>query len=152
MTAGRNQNLQPFCVSLDRETIDYMQIRYSAQPLCELEFSGTRDAFRLLAELLDKAGGSIISVNGSKPDPYQAFGREIDINLAPDKKVVIAVNQSSHNVVISGNKQWLAQLADNIRNFGLDAEAESHQHFEYFDGHFYLAKGSLPLVCCLTQW
>lgn len=48
-------------------------------------------------------------------------------------------------LVVSGAPQFLGVFAENVQGFQAAPPGE-HQHVEWFEGHFYLQEGSLPVV------
>lgn len=48
-------------------------------------------------------------------------------------------------LVVHGATQFLGVFAENVQGFR-DASPGEHQHIEWFEGHFYLSEGSIPLV------
>jgi len=65
---------------------------------------------------------------------------------------LVRVSQSEGQIILSGSKEKLLLLAENIGGLanqvrsGKPTKVRDHAHFEYCPGHFYLAEGALPLV------
>jgi len=120
--------------------------RYAATSGFEL--SGDRVGLHAVAESLrDAATVSEREVwhdsNDRGATPYDVFIKRMVVRQAPSK---VRITREDDVVVVTGRREELNVLADNIDSLVHGAERGDHLHIEYFPDHFYLDQGSEPLV------
>jgi hypothetical protein len=71
--------------------------------------------------------------------------RGVEVKKTPGPGVLICLDPERQILVISGDSDGRAVLADNLLGM-VSAGDGGHLHVDYFPGHFYLAEGSLSLV------
>lgn len=128
-----------------------MQARFSFDPP-EIEFQGDKQDYTMLSSLLKKHSGVIeLAIHCSDPAPYQRLAVKLAISEVSDQKASISVDNSDV-IMITGDRQCLDALGDNIESFGLEAQKGDHSHEEYFEDHFYLTANSMPCILSMISY
>jgi hypothetical protein len=96
--------------------------------------SGDRAGFHALAVLV--AGGGELAL----PDEGQLLGVLVEATEGP-----VVAGLHDRRLTVRGGDEGRSILADELRAVG-DMDDGGHAHIEYFEGHFYLGAGSLPLI------
>ncbi|MBS0659509.1 MAG: hypothetical protein JSR82_14805 [Verrucomicrobia bacterium] len=123
---------------------------YAKEPL-NIELSGTRAEFEALAVRVAEGGAaSMPLVPPKQTSPYDSFAQHLVIRPS-DAKVAVRLVADADVLELAGSPAALALLAENLDSFGRQAASGGHFHLEFFDGHFYLAESSAPLVCVLAD-
>jgi hypothetical protein len=110
----------------------------------EIELAGNAKELDLLSkQLLIENTRVKLEYENSNPFPYSKNLESIQIKHFPTQEVKISVDGNS--LVIEGSPEKLRILSKNIESRENELK-NYHIHIEYFDGHFYLSKDSIPLV------
>jgi hypothetical protein len=117
-----------------------------------IEIEGTAEESRQLSEGIEGFTETSRSV-------LAGFGERGERGLQRSNAVAIRVNaglvsiaRADDEIVISGSKEKLSILAQNIRSLADSERSGSpnricdHVHLEYYPDHFFLAEGSLPVL------
>jgi hypothetical protein len=113
----------------------------------EVEIAGSRSELSEIASWIRNQRSPIAIVNSEQnPAPYTNNVAVIVIQESASEKVVMRVDHDAASLHVSGSSKLLHCLADEIRELATDAEPGYHLHLEYFDGHFFLGPGSVPVV------
>ncbi|QIF01715.1 hypothetical protein [Roseimicrobium sp. ORNL1] len=123
-----------------------MKLFYSATTP-EVAVLATREEYRALTEALRTPGQARMHASQEgNPEPYAAFLQGIVVTCGGEERVSVIVNPECSTLEFRGCGASLAMLAVNVASFGAEADMDSHSHEEYYEGHFYLEKDSLPVV------
>jgi hypothetical protein len=120
-----------------------MTVRYSNEPN-ELDIEATATDFQELSTKLMEDGSTMGCESVLTPEPYSQLLESVVVKFSPGQNVELRVIKSS--LVISGDSQKLAVLSENMANFGKEWLAGEHIHLEYYEGHPFLSKASIPTV------
>ncbi|MGW3663023.1 Imm32 family immunity protein [Streptomyces sp. NPDC005141] len=107
----------------------------------EVDLSASAEELTWLASAVAQGEGLLNST--TSPGGDVLAGVEVKETSGPG--VLIGRDAERHILVISGDSDGRAVLAENLRDMA-GAEDGGHLHIDYFPGHDYLAEGSLPLV------
>lgn len=129
-----------------------MKIFYAATPFEQVAIEGSCADYLKLAEVV-KSGGKIEFNNSADPSPYDSFLSAVEVKVLSDSKVLVQVG--SGKLRIEGNAESLKVLAENMAEFGIieadvklhqHSAVKYHQHIDYYEGHFFLAEGSVEII------
>ncbi|QYN18681.1 hypothetical protein [Amycolatopsis sp. DSM 110486] len=109
----------------------------------EVDITATARELACLASAIAEGTGFISAASASSPNGHTLTG--IEVKATTDSAVCIRVDAPTQVLVISGNADSRAVLAENVHAMAT-ADDGGHLHVDYFPGHPYLADGSLPLV------
>jgi hypothetical protein len=121
-------------------------VRLESDPVYgEVDLTATATELAYLARAIAEGEGFISSAaaSGSSLDGNTLAG--VEVSKAPSSGVRIVLDAQRQTLVISGDPDARAVLAENLRAMAT-AEDGGHLHIEYFPEHPYLVAGSLPLV------
>jgi hypothetical protein len=117
----------------------------------ELELSGTTLEFANLADLLE-AGEGEVGLEVVDPSPYEAALAWIVVRVDDGPLARVGLVGGSGALEFTGGQWALSLLGENLRSFGATSDGgNDHLHIEHYDGHFYLAEGSAPLVVTMAD-
>ena len=129
-----------------------MKIFYAVTPFESVAIEGNCADYLKLAEIV-KVGGRIEVDNSTDPSPYGLLLSAVKVNVLSDSKVLVRVEAGE--LRIEGSVESLKDLAENMAEFGM-AEADVkrhhhspvkyHEHIDYYEGHFFLAEGSVEII------
>lgn len=117
----------------------------------QFEVSADDDGFRQFAEVIKGASGSLDSstVIGDTADAAVAIPStevsSVQVLESGNSFVQILYAPEANELRISGGREYLRILAENVAGL-IGVPSGSHQHIEWFEGHFYLDAASTPLV------
>lgn len=100
------------------------------------------------AEELSRFAGAVADGEGLLSSTASAGSNAlvgVEVKKTSGPGVLICLDPERQILVISGDSDGRAALADNLRAMA-SAEDGGHLHVDYFPGHFYLTEGSVPLV------
>jgi hypothetical protein len=110
----------------------------------EIELAGNAKELDWLSrQLLIDNNKITLEYKNLNPFPYSKNLESIQIKHIPNQNVKISVE--SNSLLIQGSPEKLRILSENIET-GEEKLENYHIHIEYFDGHFFLSKDSIPLV------
>lgn len=113
----------------------------------ELELSLSAASARRLGAALRLSEAEVGTAAVADATPYDRPLAAIRVRRRESGKVTMCIDEENSALVIEGEEQYLAVLAENIEGFfSVDSEVGDHLHIEYFDGHCYLAPSGLSLV------
>jgi len=113
----------------------------------ELELSLSAASARRLGAALRLPEAEVETAAVADAAPYDRAFAAILVRRQESGKVTMRIDEENSALVLEGEEQYLAVLAENIEGFfSVDPEAGDHLHIEYFDEHFYLAPSGLSLV------
>jgi len=111
-----------------------------------LSIEASTDEFIFLAKnIVENSAFISCELDEIDPFPYQKLLSRIMIKIEPGKLANLQVIENM-NLLISGSKENLIQLASEIDTFAKNKQLGNHLHIEYYDEHFYLASDAVPLV------
>lgn len=118
----------------------------------QFEVSADDDGFRRFAEVIKGASGSLDSSTliGDTADAARVASPATDVSSvrvleSENSLVQILYADEVNELRISGGREYLRILAENVAGL-VGVPSGSHQHIEWFEGHFYLDAASTPLV------
>ena len=109
----------------------------------EVDLTATAAELTALATAVADGAGFTGAAPG--PSPYGDTLAGIEVGKALGPGVRIGLDARRQTLVISGDAEARAVLADNLRAMA-GADDGGHLHIDYFPEHPYLVEGSLPLV------
>ena len=126
-----------------------IDVRYDAS---SIEIEGTGEVLRELAQQISQCAGTCrISLAGFPERNERGLLQANSITILVDAGFV-NISQVEGSVVISGSKEKLIVLAQNIEWLGnqlggaATTETTDHIHIEYHPAHFFLAEGAMPVI------
>ncbi len=121
-----------------------MIVRYSDNSGLLIEASGNE--FTLLARTVAGDRTDIFcETDNIRPFPYERSLLRVSTKIEPDTLVNLHVAENAE-LLVSGSKENLIQLADEIDDFATNAHLGKDLHIEYYQGHLYLASDAISLV------
>ncbi|WP_331765756.1 hypothetical protein [Embleya sp. NBC_00896] len=109
----------------------------------EVDLIATAAELACLARVIAEGDGFIGSASASPLDANCLAG--IEVRKAPGSGVRIDLDTRRQTLVISGDPDARAVLAENLHAMATAGDG-GHLHIDYFPEHPYLVAGSLPLV------
>ncbi len=120
-----------------------MIVRYSDETN-ELDIEATAADFQELSTKFLEDASTMRCESILSPEPYSQLLESVIVKFSPGQPVELRVIESS--LVITGDSQKLSLLSENVANFGVEWLAGEHIHLEYYEGHHFLSKSSIPTV------
>jgi hypothetical protein len=99
-----------------------------------------------LADMIERGRGEIAGDPAADPRPYQRQLEAVRVAAVPSGKVVISLDDGGQALHLTGALEYLAVLADVVRDLAAEPSPDTHVHVEYFDGHYYLAESEIGIV------
>ncbi|WP_442913916.1 Imm32 family immunity protein [Kribbella sp. NBC_00382] len=116
----------------------------------EFELSGRRSEFAMLADLLKTGSGEIVLEPVADPRPYDGALERLVVRAAGELLVSLRAEPVSGVLEFVGGAKYLALLGENFESFAVESAGPGDNfHLEYYEGHFYLAADSVPLVVAM---
>ncbi|MFD6821469.1 hypothetical protein ACFWC5_13980 [Streptomyces sp. NPDC060085] len=125
-----------------------LQVLYSGETK-ELELSGTRQGLLAFGQLLRRRAGSFDLSENLRPSPYERPLSEIAFREDPERATVSIVTEAQV-LRITGGREALDLLADNLEGFASEACASDHCHVDY-PTYDYVAPESDALVIAFMK-
>lgn len=111
----------------------------------EVDIRATAAEFGQLSTKLLEDGASVAcETDGITPDPYPQLLESVLVKISPGQPVELRAVEG--RLVVSGDREKLSVLAENVANFGRDCLAGQHMHLEYYEGDDLFAESSFPTV------
>ena len=111
-----------------------------------VQLAGSRAALRQLATLV-RAEKPVTADLSVSPDQSSSVGWLGSLLIEPNDDDSLLVRTEGNAVIFAGNQGSRDLLAQNIEAVADDPhDPLNHLHIEYFPGHFYIRKGSTPLI------
>jgi hypothetical protein len=125
--------------------------RVAGRVWTEVDIEGSGEALAVLGNCLAEDASELSTLAEFDPSPYDAVLTTIRVRARPAGRVTFAVESDSRTLRISGAREFLDVLADNVLGFAREAHARGdHIHIEFFPDHYYLDDCPIALVisCC----
>jgi hypothetical protein len=126
-----------------------LEVRFSASS-GEVDIEGDTESLASFANSLAEGAAEILLADDFDPAPYQKL-TAIRVVENPSGKVRLLLDSDAEVLEISGSQEYLNILIGNVVDFAREASPGTHQHIEYYDGHFYLAESTASLVIIKTS-
>ncbi|MEU5893525.1 hypothetical protein ABZ835_42900 [Streptomyces sp. NPDC047461] len=121
-------------------------MRLKSDPVCgEVDLTATATELACLARSIAEGEGFISSASASASSLGGNTLAGVEVRKAPGSGVRIVLDVQRQTLVISGDPDARAVLAENLHAMATAADG-GHLHIDYFPEHPYLVAGSLPLV------
>jgi hypothetical protein len=125
-----------------------IEIRYAEN---ELEISGAVEELQEVRQKILtflKSGDSSLTIAANPnfdPHPYAFAIPQLVIEKGQYPVLVSVVND---RLIIKGSLESL-EVFESYFDFAPDAKNGSHAHYEYYEGHEWIAEDSIPLAICI---